>query len=97
MTVPYADEFSVLCGPPSPDSPDENDPRHAECEAQLTDFSDLGKQWAYCACDCHHKPDLPGFREHTAGRYVTWMEVLIAELKQQADAEEGEPDAGELP
>lgn len=65
--MPYtAEDCSELCWPRGGPA---QDPRaHEACERDLTDPQ---KQSGYCACDCHHVPGLPGFREQTAGRYVT--------------------------
>lgn len=65
------EDCSKLCRPPDVNPGNVPEESHASCEADLMDFSDPGKKWSYCACDCHHKPGMPGYQERTSGRHVT--------------------------
>jgi hypothetical protein len=77
--MPYtADDCSELCWPPGKLLDEVPPEDHARCEQQLMDFSNPEKQSAYCACDCHYVPGLPGFSETVAGRYVTREDLLPA-------------------
>jgi hypothetical protein len=70
--MPYtADDCSDLCWPSGGSPRDVAASDHVKCEAELMDFSDPAKRYAYCACACHHLPGLPGFRSVTSGRHVT--------------------------
>lgn len=74
--MPYtADDCSDLCWPYD-GGPSQNTEDHERCEADLMDFSDPRKDYAYCACDCHYRPELPGFRATTAGRWITREEIM---------------------
>lgn len=65
-----ADDYSPACWPRGSRYPSQIQAAHERCDADLMDFSDPAKMWAYCACHCHHRADLPGFVEYTSGRCV---------------------------